>query len=253
MNAVKCSPIRRAPWHTGCFAKFARTMLQKPSRFSLPGGWWVALLALPALACQSPEPAPAAPIEPKPAPSSANAIPAGNLGGEIAGEPFSVQSARYIVDRRHGFEKVDISLSAGSVESPCEDRTPKDAPSVWLRRKGDPTLREQITRIEPNDEDAAWEVHYQVRKGHNWTGNGRASALIVVHDVGPDMKLSGELSACFGDSHGSCVAGRFSADYCATRIDAPVRGTEAMERPPSMDAGAKQQPGDAGLTGDAAR
>jgi hypothetical protein len=241
-------------WHTGCFANFARTMLLKPSRFLPPGGWWVAALALTNLACQGAESTPpAAPVDPKPAPTSIDAIPAGPLGGEIAGQPFSVQSARYIVDRRHGFEKVDISLSAGSVESPCEERTPKDSTSVWLRRKGEPTLKDEIARIEPKDEGAIWEAHYQVRQGHNWIGNGRASALIVIHDVGPDMKLAGELSACFGDSHGSCVAGRFTADYCPIRIDAPVRGTEAMERPPSMDASASKGSGDAGSAGDAAR
>jgi hypothetical protein len=228
-------------------------MLLKPLRFSLPGGWWIAALTLSTLACQNAESTPAAPIDPKPAPTSIDAIPAGTLGGEIAGQPFSVQSARYIVDRRHGFEKVDISLSAGSVESPCEERTPKDATSVWLRRKGEPTLAEEVARIEPEDEDK-WEAHYQVRQGHAWIGNGRASALIVIHDVGPDMKLAGELSACFGDRHASCVAGRFTADYCPIRIDAPVRGTEAMERPPSMEAGAgHRDPGDAGPTGDAAR
>ncbi len=238
------------PWHTGCFAKNALIMMHELR--SQRDRWWMAASAVLGLACQSPA-EPAGPIiEPKPAPEAANAIAAGALGGDIDGQPFSIQSARYIVDRRRGFEKVDISLSAGSVDSPCEQRKPKDSPSVWLRRKGATPLAAEQARLSPNDE-APWEVHYQVRKEHGWIGNGRASALIVIHDVGPDMKLNGELWACFADTHGSCVSGRFIADYCPIRIDKPVRGTEAMERPPPLDGGSSlKAAGDAGAKGDSA-
>ena len=51
------------------------------------------------------------------------------------------------------------------------------------------------------------------------------------------MTLHGELKACFGDKDKSCVAGTFDAKYCSVRIDSPVRGTEAMERPPPGDGG----------------
>jgi hypothetical protein len=224
-------------------------MLHELSRRHCAGSgfWWLAGLALLHFGCQRIEPAP---IEPKPAPTSADGIPAAGLGGELVGKPFVVQSARYVVDRRHGYEKVDISLSAGSVEFPCDTREPKDSPSVWLRRKGSDELKAEQARIGPKDQ-GPWEVHYQVRRERHWVGNGQASALIVVHDVGPDMKLTGELSACFRDAHGSCVAGRFAADYCPIRIDQPVRGTEAMERPPAMDRGSRIQPGDAAVAADA--
>jgi hypothetical protein len=211
-------------------------------RDRLGSWWWPAALGWLAFACQKAEPAT---YDPKPAPTSADAIPAASLGGEIGGKPFSVQSARYVIDRRHGYEKVDISLSAGSADFPCDERKPKDAPSVWLRRKGSDALKSEQARIAPDDE-GPWEVHYQVRDGHRWVGNGHTSALIVIHDIGPDMKLSGELWACFGDTLGSCVSGRFAADYCPIRIDQPVRGTEAMERPPPTLGGPTTDTTDAG-------
>jgi hypothetical protein len=192
--------------------------------------WWLAALTSLTPACGKTEPAI---HDPKPAPTSADAIPAATLGGELAGKPFTLGSARYVVDRRHGYEKVDVSLSAGTADFPCDDRKPKDAPSVWLRRKGEAPLKAEAVRLAPG-EQSPWEVHYQFRDGRRWIGNGHASSLIVIHDIGPDMKLSGELWACFGDPMGSCVAGRFSADYCPIRIDQPVRGTEAMERPPPV-------------------
>jgi hypothetical protein len=74
-------------------------------------------------------------------------------------------------------------------------------------------------------------VHYQLREDGEWIGNGDANALLVVTEVRPDLKLTGGLWACFRDRTTSCVKGQFSAAFCQTGIDAPVRGTEAMERP----------------------
>lgn len=172
-------------------------------------------------------------MTPKPAPTSADGIVASVLGGEIRGRSVTLENARYVVDRRHGFEKVDISFSAARADSPCGERRPKDAPSVWLRKTGPDPLKPLQVRLSPDGPESPWEVHYQVRDGRAWVGNGQASALVVIREVGKDLKVSGELWACFADEQASCVEGRFSADYCAIRIDTPVRGTEAMERPPS--------------------
>jgi hypothetical protein len=173
---------------------------------------------------------------PEPAPASAEVLPQGPVSGKIRDQVFKLGNARYYVDRRLGYEKVDIKLSAGTSEEPCGQVTPKDSTMVWLRRTGPEPLTATEARVEP-DQPGPWEAHYQVRGEHNWEGNGDASALIVIREVSPDMTLHGELKACFGDAEKSCVAGKFDAKYCPIRIDSPVRGTEAMERPPPGDAG----------------
>jgi hypothetical protein len=193
--------------------------------------------ALAALACGKPEES--AIQEPKPAPSSAKEITASNLGGSLLASPFSIQSARYTYERRHGFEKVDIGLSLGSSSAPCGELSPPNASSVWIRREGPEPLEPETVRLSPKDE-GPWHVNYQVHDGRGWRGNGDASALIVIQDIGKDLKLSGALWACFADTTGSCVEGRFIAEQCTIRIDAPVRGSESMERLPAhlVDGGA---------------
>jgi hypothetical protein len=189
-----------------------------------------------ALACAKPEDAPIQ--DPKPAPSSEKEITSGNLGGMLLGSPFSIQSARYSYDRRHGSEKVDISLSLATADGACGELKPANASSVWLRRLGPEPLNPETIRLSPKDE-GPWQVHYQVHDQRGWHGNGDASALIVIRGVDKGLRLSGELWACFADTAGSCVEGRFIAEHCAIRLDAPVRGNETMERLPArLDAGA---------------
>jgi len=149
---------------------------------------------------------------------------------------FKLGNARYYVDRRPGYEKVDLQFSMGTAEDPCGKLMPRDSAMVWLRRNGPGPVEKGQERVEP-DKPGKWEAHYQVKVDRTWEGNGEASALIVVREVAPDMTLHGDLKACFADKEKSCVAGSFMAKYCPIGIDAPVRGTEAMERPPAGDAG----------------
>ncbi len=199
------------------------------------------------LACGKPEEA--AIKDPQPAPSSSSEISAGSLGGTLVDSPFSVQSARYSFDRRYGFEKVDISLSLGTVDAPCAEPKPSDASSIWIRRTGAGPIKPEVVRLSPKDDEGPWSVHYQVHDEHGWRGNGDASALIVIRGVGPDLKLTGELSACFADATGSCVSGRFTAEHCGVRLDAPVRGSEAMERLPARVRAAADAGADAAASG----
>jgi hypothetical protein len=216
-------------WHSRCSERARVSNGRSERRCIITRGWLIAL-ATTQLGCRAAEPAP--PVDPKPAPTSASAIPAAPLDGKLAGKPFSMRSARYTVDRRHGFEKIVISVSSASDEARCGERRPADAPSVWVRRSGPGLPKPEEVRIGAN-EQGPWEVHYQHRDGHRWLGNGDASALIVVREIEPDMTLVAELWACFADSEGSCVSGHIRADYCPIRIDQPVRGTEVMERPPA--------------------
>jgi hypothetical protein len=166
----------------------------------------------------------------KPAPTSVDAIPEAPLSGSIHGQGFTVRSATYVVDRRPGYEHVDIRLSAAEAVEPCNEKTTATATSVWLRRKSAGELKATQARIAPND-GAVWEVHYQAQVDGRWLGNGDACALIAVKTVAADLKAHGELWACFSDEFESCVSGTFVASYCPIVIDAPIRGIESMERP----------------------
>lgn len=168
--------------------------------------------------------------EPPPAPTSEDTIHVGALSGKLDGKEFSVKTARYYIDARPGFEKVDIKLYGAASKTPCGELDDAKPPSVWLRRVGSEKLVAEKTTTTVQD-GGKWEVHYQIQDDGFWLGQGEANALIVLQEVGPDLKLPGVLSACFRDTTGSCVAGEFSASYCRVSIDEPVRGTGAMERP----------------------
>lgn len=186
--------------------------------------------------------APAPPIEPRPAPASADAIPVGPLSGKIGGHDFALKNARYFVDERHGYEKLQIVL--GSVESKdeCAELGSQHPTSVWLRRKGADFPKPETLRFsskEPTD----WQAHYDLYEDGLWVGNGTHAALLVLSSTEVDRKLHGELSVCFGDATGSCVAGSFDARYCPVRIDQPVRGASALEQMPSPPGGENPPPG----------
>jgi hypothetical protein len=175
--------------------------------------------------------APARVREPPEPPSSEDSIPVAPLAGKLLGRPFTFQSGRYTIDQRPGYEKIDIKLYPVSADPPCGDLAGKP-PSVWLRRRGPKRVEPGVSPIHVKT-PGEWEAHYQLFHDDEWIGNGEANALLAIDEVGPDMKIDGELSACFRDTEGSCVRGRFSAVYCRIGIDSPVRGTDAMERPPS--------------------
>ncbi len=172
----------------------------------------------------------------EPPPTSAETIPDSPLTGKIRGDEFKLANARYYVDRRLGYEKVDIKLSAGQAEDPCGPVMPRESTMVWIRHWGPEPMQKLEARIDPS-QPGPWEAHYQVRVEKNWLGNGTSSALLVIREVSPDLSLHGEIKLCFADKDKSCVAGTFVATYCPIRIDSPVRGTDAMERPPAGDAG----------------
>jgi hypothetical protein len=200
---------------------------------------WLILVGCAAIsaACDQ-RPAPAA-HDVQPAPTSPDSIPEAPVSGTIRGRDFALRTATYIVDRRPGYEHVDIRLSAGEALSPCEPAP--DATSVWLRRKALREIQATQVHIAPGDQ-SPWEVHYQLKDAGHWVGNGDAAALIVINTVRSDLKLQGELWSCFADGQKSCVSGSFVATYCPIRIDAPIRGVEGMERPPAPSASAPSAP-----------
>ncbi|MBK8994167.1 MAG: hypothetical protein IPM35_00240 [Myxococcales bacterium] len=166
--------------------------------------------------------------EPRAAPTSVDAIPAGPVAGKIAGKPFALGGARFSMDIRPGHEQTDIILTDADTRDGCADLGPKHATSVWLRWTGVGVPPAETVRVGPN-EASQWQVHYERYDGRHWVGNGNSSALLALKAPRVDRKLEGDLSVCFGDRADSCVAGNFVARDCPIRIDAPVRGASALE------------------------
>jgi hypothetical protein len=173
---------------------------------------------------------PGPPKEPPAAPASENTIHLGAVSGKLHGDAFTVKTARYYVDARPGFEKIDIQLIAADAPSTCARLFEGKPASLWLRRRGTTKLVAETSTTSVAD-GGAWDVHYQVSDDGHWFGVGEANALVVLGEPGPDMKVKGVLWACFRDEAGSCVQGEFLASPCTLSIDEPVRGTAAMERP----------------------
>lgn len=173
--------------------------------------------------------------EPKAAPESVDSIPAGPLSGKIGGAPFSLGNARYVIDSRPGHEQLAILLTSSALQEPCGDLDRSHASTVWLRRAGSERPRAGVSRIDPKA-DGDWRAHYDLFRDGRWSGNGDSAALLSLHEVAVDLRLTGELSVCFGDVEGSCVAGTFSAHYCPIGVDQPVRGASALEPLPGEGA-----------------
>ncbi|MFI5298389.1 MAG: hypothetical protein ACHREM_09845 [Polyangiales bacterium] len=187
--------------------------------------------ALLATACREELKRPA-PVAVDPPASTVDGIPAAQVSGKLRGTVFTVRDARYVIDRRIGFEHTDIKLSAGAAESSCAPLAPARAPSVWIRIDGPAPLETRDLKVGPGV-GAPYSVHYQVHDGERWVGVGDGAALLSLHAPGPDGRLSGSIAVCFPDADKSCVSGSFEAVSCPWRIDQPVRGAPAIEREPT--------------------
>jgi hypothetical protein len=160
-----------------------------------------------------------------------DAIPDSPLGGTLRGVKFVVKDARYVPDRRVGYEHVDVKLSAGAAESACGEIKPAGSPSVWLRLEHKDMVATEELRVSPGTE-SAWSVHYQLREDDAWVGSSEASAIAAIRASAGDGVVSGALAVCFADDAGSCVSGSFDALPCPPAIDAPVRGAVPLEAVP---------------------
>lgn len=208
-------------------------MAFRPYRHRL-GGLLLGLSLAAAGGCESAD-EPRRPTAVEPPHRSVATIPAAPVQGKLRGETFTFGDARYEIDRRRGYEAVDIKLTAASAERPCGPLEPADAPRIWLRRQGAQPVSARELQISQG-EPGPWELHYQIKREGLWRGSGDAAALVRLRPAEAGTTLRGELSVCFGDGHGSCVAGSFEARLCPIRLDLPVRGSEPVEQLPQDDA-----------------
>jgi hypothetical protein len=190
-----------------------------------------ALVGLLAMAsCQDEaHPAPVVAVEPPVA--SPEAIPDAPVSGRIHGAPFVLRDARYVIDRRTGYAHTDIALSSGTTETACAPVSPPTSTTVWLRLEGPDRIESTNARVGPGT-PGRWSVHYQVFEENAWVGVGNGSAVVSLHEPGPDGHLSGGLAVCFSDESKSCVSGSFEAVACPSRLDQTVRGTLPPEAIP---------------------
>jgi hypothetical protein len=149
---------------------------------------------------------------------TADSIPNGPVQGKVDGQPFAAVEARYIVDRRQGYEHTDIQLIAGKAKQPCGAVEPADAPRIWIRQGDGSRIAPGEVRLSPGREGAL-SVHYDAKL-----------------DVRADGVIEGSIAVCFDDAPKSCASGTFAARHCPIEIDAPVRGAAL---PGSPRAGAR--------------
>ena len=163
--------------------------------------------------------------------ASPNAIPDAPLNGTLRGAPFVLRDARYIIDRRIGYEHTDIKLSTGKSDTPCGPISPATATSVWLRLEGPDKIESKDMTL-ASGTPGAWSVHYQVFDGDHWIGVAEGSAVVSMHEAGPDGRVTGGLAVCFADDLKSCVSGSFDAQSCPSSLDQAVRGAVPPEAIP---------------------
>jgi len=200
------------------------------------------LIALAAVGCRKEAQAePHRAVDPPVA--SHNAIPDAPVSGTVRGAPFVLRDARYIVDRRLGYEHTDILLSAGKADALCGPLNPARSTSIWLRLEGAAKIETKDLKI-TSEAQSAWAVHYQVFENDQWVGLADGSAIVTIHEAGPDGRVTGGIAVCFSDASKSCVSGSFDAVSCPPTIDQPVRGSQPPEtipdkyKPLMLDAGA---------------
>lgn len=179
--------------------------------------------------------------------ASPNAIPDAPLNGTLRSAPFVVRDARYVIDRRIGYEHTDIKLSSGKADAPCGPISPATATSVWLRLEGPDKIESKDMVLAPGT-PGTWSVHYQVFEGDRWIGVADGNAVLSMHEAGPDGRVTGGLAVCFADDLKSCVSGSFDAQSCPSSLDQAVRGAVPPEAIPEkyrlqlLDGGAALAP-----------
>lgn len=147
-----------------------------------------------------------------------SAIPVRPVEGTLAGAPFTVHDARFRIDRRPGYEGIDLRLSPGDASAPCAALPEADGAGVWIHFGERTTLEPATIRVKPGTKGEA-EAHLFLRREGKWFGNGDAAMLLVIKSFDPAFGMEGDLSVCFADEAKSCVSGSFNAAACPDPLE----------------------------------
>lgn len=156
-------------------------------------------------------------------------IPNRRVEGELRGERFHMREAVYRVERMPRRRRLDLWLSDRPFDK-CGVPMTTDSRKVWLRFEGRTELEPGARRVDPDDGEPPFSMHYEVPADPEWIGVQGGAALLLVDQVDEDT-IAGRLNACFDDGQGSCVRGRFRAQKCAGELDVDdaVRGAGVLE------------------------
>ncbi len=158
----------------------------------------------------------------KPEKDTVDKIPLNPVSGKLAGKPFALKDARMHIDRRPGYERVDVLLRAEVATAPCKKLTNEKAAGIWIRFGGVTSVDQKEYRRSPK-KPGKTEVHMEVTRDGRWFGNGNSAALLLIEQFDPSSGISGVLSVCFADEARSCASGNFVATYCSNPLDEPPR------------------------------
>jgi hypothetical protein len=196
-----------------------------------------------------------APVAEPPLPSAESValegVGEGAVAGTIDGEPFSAVDARFRVVTYEGRERVELLFADRAIER-CG--LPMDRPEtlVWARFPGRSHLdpgRYELLGEEPAEGAAEggvetaqpsfsvhWErpvgegLEHEIRAGHRGVARIEIEQADALATTG---RLRGRLHVCFAPERGGepeCVAGRFDAAPCWSRIDG-----RTLREPPGLD------------------
>ncbi len=184
-------------------------------------------VALVLSACQ----APAAPPPMPDADSAAiDGATADHVEGTIDGAPFAALDVRFRV-RDGEVPRVDLWLADAAIER-CGLALPRTGTRVWVRFAGVTTLAPGHF-VQTDDEGSPITAHYERFVGRHgaerdWAEVHRGRTEVEITRASATA-IEGRLHACFADAARSCVAGRFVATPCLSRVDG-----RALREPPGL-------------------
>ncbi len=126
----------------------------------------------------------------KPEQDTIDKIPLNPVGGKLAGKPFAVKDARMHIDRRVGYERVDVLLRGDKAVTPCGKLADEKAAGIWLRFAGTTTVKAKEYQVSPQ-KPAPVSLHMEVSRDDKWYGNGDAAALLLIERFDEQWHLWG--------------------------------------------------------------